>query len=132
MITNDDAFIVYQDGIRVTQLEDWRVAHTVALRSDVCLLGVVAVDWGDTHEAAFLASTSTGVVTDASWKCSSQTQAQWYRPWFDDAAWSQALVRGTHGDARLESYYPQISSQAKWIWAHNTTATHIYCRKRLC
>ena len=132
MITNDDAFIVYRDGVRVTQREDWRVAHTVALRSDVCVLGVTAVDWGDRHEAGFLASTSTGVVTDDSWKCSSQQQAQWHRPGFDDAAWSQALVRGTHGDARWESYHPQISAQAKWIWAHGTNATHVFCRKTLC
>ena len=115
----------------MTQLEDRRVAHTVALRGDVCLLAVLAVNWGNQHEAGFLASTSTGVVTDASWKCSSQQQAQWHRPWFDDAAWSQALVRGTHGDARWQSY-PQISAQAKWIWAHDTNATHVFCRKTLC
>ena len=48
------------------------------------------------YAISFLVSTSTGVVTDASWKCSSSggavEQTGWHLPGFDDAAWSQARV----------------------------------------
>ena len=58
---------------------------------DVCVLAIKAVNIYDV--SGILAPTSTGVVSDASWKCSSAVeQSGWHLAGCDDAAWAQARV----------------------------------------
>ena len=45
-----------------------------------------------------LASTSTGVVTNETWKCSDTEQAGWHLAEFDDTSWDNAYVVGQHND----------------------------------
>ena len=103
-------------------------AQTVTLPSSTCFLAVLASD--NYGPAAILVETSTGVVTDASWKCSAENQRYWYEPWFDDSSWSNARIVATNGDGGWHA--AGISTQAKWIWADVTTLGSIYCRKTFC
>ena len=129
-ITGDDRVLVYDGGALLLDNWNWYHAHTVTLSTSPCVLAVYAIDSG--VQAGILAETSTGVVTDASWKCSTSPGLNWSRASFDDSAWSYARVIATNGDGRW-SRISGISTQAKWIWADVTPATgNIYCRKRLC
>ena len=58
---------------------------------DACVLAIKAVNIYDV--SGILAPTSTGVVSDASWKCSSAVkQTGWHLSGFEDTAWKQARV----------------------------------------
>ena len=81
--------------------------------------------------AGVLASTSTGMVTDETWKCSAVHEDGWNLLAFDDSAWLAASVYGANGDSRLQFISP-ISSGAKWIWAQGAAAGTVYCRKLIC
>ena len=93
---------------------------------DVCVLAILGFnfDSGD----GLLASTSTGVVTDASWKCSNNAADGWDLPGFDDdSAWSQALVLWAN-----DGSVPDINRTAQWIWSQGDPAFYAFCRKSLC
>ena len=132
-ITADDVFHVHHDGGVVLTAYHWADAHTVSL-DNVCVLAIKAENTGD--GAGLLASTSTGVVTDTSWKCSSGggavEQTGWHLPDFDDAAWGQARVLAANDGSTFRGIIAGINTEAKWIWAQNVTADVIYCRKSLC
>ena len=85
----------------------------------------------DSHLVGILASTSTGVVTDDTWKCSRQYNTDWHLSSFNDAAWAPARVLGAN-DGSYADAVTTISPDAKWIWFYNTAYTGVYCRKKLC
>ena len=128
-ITADDILYVYHDGEVALSAEAWWIAHTVNL-VNACVLAIKAVDiYG---VAGILASTSTGVVTDASWKCSSVEQTGWLLPGFDDAAWSQARVMARNDGSVYTAVVAGINPAARWIWSQNSSDDVVYCRKLLC
>ena len=132
-ITADDVFHVHHDGGVVLTAYHWADAHTVSL-DNVCVLAIKAENTGD--GAGLLASTSTGVVTDTSWKCSSGggavEQTGWHLPDFDDAAWSQARVVAANDGSVWPSVLAGINPAAQWIWSQDSSDDVIYCRKLLC
>ena len=77
-------------------------------------------------EEGILASTSTGIVSDASWKCTTMLEDDWTRCFFDDSHWHNA--RQARGPSRRPS---DISSSASWIWAEGSDGGTVYCRKRI-
>ena len=129
-ITADDEVDVYHNGVVVLTDDSWSTADTVTL-TNACVLAVQGVYHRGGGDMGILASTSTGVVTDASWKCSAMGQRDWYLPGFDDATWSQARVIATNGDAPWGTV-DAIDAQAKWIWTQGLTDANVYCRKTLC
>ena len=131
-VTADDRVMVYDGGRLVFGNGNWMFAQTVTLTSSPCLLAVAAQDYA--LDAGILASTSTGVVTDTSWKCSAVEEAGWYLPSFDDSDWSNAKITGTNDVSnQWQRAIAGISAQAKWIWADVTsTVGFTYCRKSIC
>ena len=73
-----------------------------------------------------LASASTGIITDTSWKCTTMLEDDWTNCFFNDAHWHSARqVRGPSPRT------PNISSSASWIWAEGSRGGTVYCRKRV-
>ena len=129
MITGADEIYVYHGG-DYDYYSDVNVAKSLSL-DDACVLAAFAMAIGDSDTGGILASTSTGVVTDASWKCNSNGPTNWHMPDFDDAAWSQALVMAPN-DGSSWPVINGISAEAKWIWSQDTSTISAYCRKTLC
>ena len=127
-ITVDNAVDVYHNREIVYSNGDWRVSDVITL-DNPCVLAFRAVDYGVIP--GILASTSTGVVTDETWKCSTVEQTGWYLYDFDDSAWDNARVVDSHG-ASPWGTFSDISADAKWIWAQGTNTGTVYCRKKLC
>ena len=73
-----------------------------------------------------LASTSTGIVTDTSWKCTTTLEDDWTRCFFNDDHWPNA--RRVEGPS---VHILDISSSASWIWAEGSNGGTVYCRKRV-
>ena len=130
-ITADDEIYVYHGGQLVLAESSYGVVHNVSL-DGACVLAFYAVNHYD--DGVVLASTSTGVVTDASWKCSSGLQfGDWQSANFDDTACSQALIIASNNDDNVMwQSVEEISADAKWIWAQDTSSDVAYCRKTLC
>ena len=130
--TADDHVFVYDDdGNILLSSFGWWATETVTYDADPCVLALQAVDYGE--GCGLLASTSTGVVTDDNWKCSSSLIPVWYRASFDDSGWDNSRVIAVHGGGPW-GVRSDISLEANWIWADvtPTTGTTSYCRKRLC
>ena len=130
-VTADDHVYVYDvDGSILLSSSGWWNTETVTYDADPCVLALKAVDYGE--GGGLLASTSTGVVTDDSWKCSRTYHGHyWYHPSFDDSSWSNARIIASNGDGTFTTVL-DISAQAKWIWADTSNLGSIYCRKTLC
>ena len=87
---------------------------------------------GKTHAGGFfgiIGSTSHGLVTDGTWKCSSDLHVGWNSPDFDDQEWPLAKVIANHGDKPWKTI-DGIAETAKWIWADNNKDV-VYCRLKL-
>ena len=128
-VTGDDQVWVYKDGVEVFYSGVWDEGHWVNL-GHTCLLALKAAESGYYYHGV-LASSSTGMVTDETWKCSAVHEDGWNLLAFDDSAWLAASVYGANGDSRLQ-YISPISSGAKWIWAQGAAAGTVYCRKLIC
>ena len=128
-VTVDNIVYVYRHGSVVLSDVRWDDAHTVTLMN-TCVLAVQGVDQGGGY-VGILASTSTGVVSDATWKCSAVWQNGWHQSGFDDASWAQARIVASHGVAPWGTV-SGISSHAKWIWAQGSYGGTVYCRRALC
>ena len=128
-VTGADEVYVFHGGQSIHYGYDFSDARSLSL-DDACVLAVFGVK-SISNTNGILASTSTGVVTDGTWKCSSDDPIGWYLPGFDDAAWSQAQVVAPNDGSTFVSI-AEISSEAKWIWAQDTSTNIACCRKTLC
>ena len=77
--------------------------------------------------ASIIGSFSDGVVTDSTWKCSSDKEPEWALPEFQDDQWKEAEETspekgGTNG-------MTEISSKAKWIHiTADDSKQNLFCR----
>jgi hypothetical protein len=81
--------------------------------------------------AGFLASTSDGLLlTDSSWKCTSQPQtAGWADPNFNDNSWPAAVMVSPNRSPDVHGIIAEINSNAYWIWAADSGSSGtVYCR----
>ena len=90
------------------------------------MIGLVCEDEGGNYKG-LLASLDNGVVSDASWKCSSSAPSGWSSPGFDDTTWQNANVIGQNGIAPW-NMRSDFASSAQWIWGASSSENPIYCR----
>ena len=86
-ITADNAFALYGDGSSIGDGNDMRKCCTFPSGASK-VLAVVAKDYG-AYEGIILYST-TGVITDSTWKCISSelaSSSEWASPDFNDMSW---------------------------------------------
>ena len=125
---DDAAALFHPNGENVTTL-GWHSSTAVELTS-TCVIAIEALN-NSPGPMGLIASTDDGVVTDDTWRCTSQEEADWFSETFDDSHWPSAHMWYDNGDG----YWNQISSinsDAKWIWTENQNELSIFCRKQLC
>ena len=120
---------VYIDGnLTLTGTNQQTKTASVENAAGPCLLAfkTARVNW------KIIGSTSTGVVTDYTWKCigGGSPPSGWQLPGYDDSLWGPAYVVGTNNNATERRIVEEVSSDAMWIWYLN--AGNIACRKTLC
>ena len=96
------------------------------------LVGLIGFDQLGTAYG-ILASTTSGVVTDESWKCTQMKEAGWTHCMFDDSHWPNAIITERKRDSKWGDF-DGISPSAKWIWATGAGEfSKVYCRKsKIC
>ena len=138
--TCDDSMRVWIDGVEQTHNTNGVHAWSTPTRYEYSRCAkVIAIQCIDVADAAIglLASTSTGVLTDGTWKCSGSYESGWETVSFNDAPWGGATVHGPNPTYPW-SAVAGIPAAANWIGflsKYNTSPTgtgpSIYCRKNL-
>ena len=126
-VTADDIVQVFYDGLVVLNNSDFAVVSSIELAdTPACVLALrgenIAGDQG------IVASTTNGIVTDDTWRCSGVEETDWFLSGFNDSHWDAPHIRGSHG-------FTEINPSAQLIWAQNTSTGFppvAYCRKEIC
>ena len=125
----DNEVLVYIDGTLIQTKQGWGSEIAAAL-VDACVLAVEATNWVDASPYGFMVSAGDDVITDTSWRCSSDEEDGWMLFWFNDSHWQPAAVIGANGDGPWGNV-GAISHNAQWIWSSTYSGT-TYCRKVVC
>jgi len=134
--TCDNVMEVFLDGVKYTDaaMKDWTKTSEVSIPPHTEVIAIYGKDLGGPR--GIVASTTTGIVTDGSWKCSSVKEDNWMMSDFDDSDWKSAdTSRGTNVAPKEFKYglRPNIAKNAYWIWptGYPSTKREAYCRKSL-
>jgi len=132
--TCDDVMEVFLDGVKYTDtaMTHYTKTSKVSIPPHTDVIAISCKDTGGRE--GIVASTTTGIITDGSWKCSSVKEDNWMMSDFDDSAWNNAdISRGTNVAPKPYPWgvRPNIANNAYWIWATGfpTNTTEAYCRK---
>ena len=119
---------LFADGKRLGKDNGrWRIATDFVIPGNTKVIVVAATN--SRLPPGILGSSSNGLVTNSSWKCSKQVNLGWNSADFDDHNWSLALELKRHGDRPTDGpggYITGIDPSAKWIWTKRSRSC--YCR----
>ena len=138
LLITDDRSNLYVDGnylnstlsLKVTELNLGDSFEVLAIKviSDLFFIG-------------FMAQTTSGIVTDESWKCTYEKQPNnWMAKDFDNSNWPQAVPYANNGNGvpvslvfdLLSLKYPEFPPQSLWISVENFRYQGtIYCRSKI-
>ena len=125
--TCDNEMEIFADGQSLGKDKDWKKPTTYLVPANTRVLSVAGKDAGS--QFGIIGSTSHGLVTDETWKCSSDLHSEWNSPDFDDQDWPLAKVVANHGVKPWKTI-DGIAETAKWIWSNNDE-DYVYCRLKL-
>ena len=124
---------LFADGISLGKDNGrWRAATDFVIPGNTKVIAVEATNLGF-PPPGILGSSSNGLVTNSSWKCSEHLNLEWNSPDFDDHNWSPAREMKRHDDRPTDGpggYITGIDPSAKWIWAIKRVPS-CYCRLNL-
>ena len=123
---------MFADNTRIQHKNDqeWTENSIYQVPGDTRVLSVIGRNLPSKENLhGILGSTSNGLLTNETWKCSTHHSPKWKSPDFDDRYWPLAKVVGNNGDSPWGTR-PGIAETAKWIWADNYADT-VYCRLKL-
>ena len=129
-ITTDDCATVYIDGTQVQKTELYKT-YTVEIDSSFRVIAIFVINFFD--KIGIMAETTTGIVTNKSWKCTDQTPRQgWTTKNFNDSSWPKAFILAANKEGYM--FMPQINDfpvNRLWISVSNVKAVSMYCRKKV-
>ena len=113
-----DRISLYLDGVFTA-----KVYNTLTLIKHQYKLQAVQVEDRYHHYVSFLASSSNGVRTDESWRCTNVYYEGWFLPCYNDDSWPGVYV------VKINTEYRFIAPDAKWI-GYDKNSKKIYCRRK--
>ena len=128
-VTIDDPCVLAIEGEHHTKARACSTCDPILCRPLICDRRTSTFSFKGTDangDEGILASTSTGIVTDTSWKCTTILEDDWTSCFFDDSHWRCA--RKAEGPPGRPS---DIAKSAAWIWAEGSHGGTVYCRKRI-
>ena len=109
---------------------NWGASFTYTIIGNPRVISVVGADVGGGF--GILGSTTNGLLTNESWKCTGVLYPGWNSPDFDDQNWPSARVFGVNSaDSPWGMMISGIEATAKWIWAADQDNGVVYCRLNL-
>ena len=133
-----DYLAVYVDGVRATSSNanenTWWASSDYPLTDCNSLIAIACRNGGGS--AGLLASTTTGVKTDTTWRCTDQLETGWETVGFTETAgvWGNPASDGENGDEPHPwPLFTDILPSAEWIWYGPNLVNDktTYCRKNI-
>ncbi|XP_015763702.1 PREDICTED: uncharacterized protein LOC107342725 [Acropora digitifera] len=124
-INGDDQVFIYVNG-RFIGVDNgkWKIPTSFYFPASLQIIGIYVKNRGG--NAGFIASFGNGLVSDASWKCTTQNIRNWPTASFDDKNWPAAVVYSSNsGAAKVNG----IASDAKWIGTRQRNVKGFFCRR---
>ena len=120
----DDSSVWFADGFLIGSTPSWDVRRTFSIPASAHILAVEAHNYES--GCAIFASLSTGVASDASWKCVAEQPSS--DSWktdadFDDSSWLNAVDRNAD--------YLGVDGPKIWAAERCTPYMFAYCRVKL-
>ncbi|KAM7429728.1 hypothetical protein ABFA07_019447 [Porites harrisoni] len=127
----DNAMELFADDTSLgNDNSNWRASFTYTITGNPRVISVVGADFGGGF--GILGSTTNGLLTNESWKCTGVLYPGWNSPDFDDQNWPSARVFGVNSaDSPWGMMISGIEATAKWIWAADQDNGVVYCRLNL-
>ena len=97
--------------------------------TSTCVIAIQAEN--NDFQIGIIGSTDDHVVTNATWRCTNDEEADWFTETFDDSHWPSAHAWFENGGGGM-GMREDIDSNANWIWTENQNDQTVYCRKQLC
>ena len=110
---------LYLDGVFTTK----SVGSLTVVKDQHQLLAVHVEDKIGDDEVYFVASSSNGVRTNRSWKCTNKYHQGWFLPNFTDVSWPKPYA----DDFNKVVYF--VAPDAKWIAYLLEESNKIFCRQ---
>ena len=132
-VITDDKATIYVDGDKVLETKPI-VVQTVNISASFEVIAIEVTSFF--LFIGFMAKTSSGIETNKSWKCVTNTQStKWMKTTFDDSKWPQAVPYANNDKGvpfgPIPLTYKGFPPQSLWINASNTrNDNHLYCRRR--
>ena len=128
--TSDDRSTIYVDGRPIINTYVWQPV-VIEIKAKAKLLAVEVISM--LLYVAFMAETSTKVVTDKTWRCTNEPQPDnWMNLDFDDSRWPPAFEFALNSDGyMLMTNIPIFPPERIWISVNDITSRRMFCRKRL-
>lgn len=105
----------------------------IELQPDSQLIAVTAIDTTGTCAGILASTTNDSLVTNPTWKCTTDPPPHWYTLGFDDTAWSDAYAIGPNHNVTWPADCNNalqgidlISANAFWIWTPSILETPFY------
>ena len=111
---------LYLDGVFTTKA----VGSLTVVKEQHQLLAVQVEDKIAQEDVFFVASSSNGVRTNRSWKCTNKYHQGWFLPNFNDTSWPEPYA----DDDNTRVYF--VAPDAKWIAYLLAKSNKIFCRRK--
>ena len=137
-VAADDRGTVYADGMFLFNLTKVREAVSAQVRCDTKVIAIEVTN--DHQQIGLIVMTSSGIVSDNSWKCtSSPPPISWKSSDCDDSSWPPANAYfkndGTVSGLKLQrlSYMimEKLPSNAYWLSTVDAFTSRMFCRRAL-
>jgi len=123
LLACDDLTELFLDGVQFTDpaFGNWRNTANMSIPSNTNVIAISCENlWA---KYGIKATTSSGIVTDATWRCSNVKEDNWMGTDFDDSTWEFAKTDNLDVDRDENTF------DGQWIWSQTGT-DRAYCRKR--
>lgn len=127
---------IFVDGSPVPRCHcnDASFPEEIELQPDSQLIAVTAIDTTGTCAGILASTTNDSLVTNPTWKCTTDPPPHWYTLGFDDTAWSDAYAIGPNHNVTWPADcsnnalqgIDSISANAFWIWTPSILETPFY------
>ena len=109
---------LYLDGVFTAEADN----SLTVVKDQHKLQAIYVVDPSVDVDAFVLSSSSNGIRTDTSWRCSNQHHEGWFLPNYNDTSWPRPYV-----DVDKTHF---IAPDAKWIAYLLAKSNKIFCRRK--
>ena len=130
MLITDEIGTVYIDGIE-TLTTKLLTVHRINISASFKVIAITVNNF--IGRIGFMAETSSGIVTNKSWKCTNNLPlTSWMNVNFNDNQWPKAVPYSENGRGAdfLGIKYREFPPERLWISVENPVYTgNLYCRK---